>query len=78
MGETNQQIAVFEESNIRRIWHNEEWWFSVIDVVGALTDSSNARDPLAVLPDFLFGAAAIRSIISKSPLRGSKEKRHSL
>ena len=44
MGETNQQIAVFEESNIRRIWHNEEWWFSVIDVVGALTDSSNARD----------------------------------
>ena len=32
-------IAVFQETTIRRVWHNEEWWFAIIDVVGVLTDS---------------------------------------
>jgi DNA-damage-inducible protein D len=30
----------FESKKIRRIFHQDEWWFSVIDVVGALTESS--------------------------------------
>ncbi len=32
-------IAVFQEQTIRRTWHNEEWWFSVVDVCGVLTES---------------------------------------
>ena len=32
-------IAVFQETRIRRVWHNEEWWFAIVDVVGVLTDS---------------------------------------
>ena len=32
-------IAVFQETTIRRTWHNEEWWFAIIDVVAVLTDS---------------------------------------
>ena len=32
-------IAVFQEATIRRTWHNEEWWFAIVDVVGVLTDS---------------------------------------
>ena len=32
-------IAVFQETAIRRTWHNEEWWFAIVDVVGVLTDS---------------------------------------
>ena len=36
-------IAVFQETTIRRVWHNEEWWFSVVDVVGVLTDSADPR-----------------------------------
>jgi prophage antirepressor-like protein len=36
------KIIVFESKKIRRIWHNEEWCFSVVDVCGALTDSINA------------------------------------
>lgn len=35
-------IATFEERTIRRAWHNEEWWFSVVDVCGVLTDSADA------------------------------------
>ena len=36
------KLVVFESKSIRRIWHNEEWWFSVVDVCGALTDSLDA------------------------------------
>jgi len=34
-----QHIAVFQETTIRRVWHNEEWWFAIVDVVGVLSDS---------------------------------------
>lgn len=34
------QIALFKSKEIRRIIHNKEWWFSVVDVVAALTDSA--------------------------------------
>ncbi len=36
-------IAVFQETTIRRTWHNEEWWFSVVDVCGILTESLDAN-----------------------------------
>ncbi len=38
--------ATFDDKHIRRIYDEEAdlWWFSVIDIVQALTDSSNARD----------------------------------
>lgn len=35
-------LVVFQEKAIRRTWHNEEWWFSVVDVCGVLTDSADA------------------------------------
>jgi DNA-damage-inducible protein D len=36
-----QNIINFEESRIRKVWHENAWWFSVIDIVEALTDSNN-------------------------------------
>lgn len=38
------QIAIFRSKKIRKTIHNNEWWFSVIDVVEALTDSINPND----------------------------------
>ncbi len=35
-------IAVFQETTIRRTWHKEEWWFSVVDVCAILTESPDA------------------------------------
>ena len=42
----NNEIKIFEGNQICSIWDNEqeEWYFSVVDIVGALTDSKNPRD----------------------------------
>lgn len=39
---------LFEGSEIRSIWDSEQedYYFSVVDVIGALTDSVNPRDYL--------------------------------
>jgi DNA-damage-inducible protein D len=37
------RIVVFQEHAIRRTWHADQWWFSVIDVVGTLSESRNAN-----------------------------------
>ncbi|MBU0628580.1 MAG: Bro-N domain-containing protein [Nanoarchaeota archaeon] len=42
--EQDKALVVFQDKKIRRIWQNSEWYFSVIDVVGALTDSVDAKD----------------------------------
>ena len=38
------KIVVFQSKKIRRTWHDDEWYFSVVDIVEALTESSNSRD----------------------------------
>ena len=39
-------LVVFRGKQIRRTWHNDEWYFSVVDVVEVLTDSTNPSDYL--------------------------------
>ena len=41
-----KRIALFQRKEIRRVIHNNEWWFVVTDVVAALTDSVDASDYL--------------------------------
>ena len=36
-------IALFEEKQVRRVWHEEKWYFSISDVVGILSDSTNPK-----------------------------------
>ncbi len=42
MGKENA-LVVFEGKKIRRKWYNDEWHFSIVDIIEALTDSSRAR-----------------------------------
>jgi DNA-damage-inducible protein D len=37
-------LVVFGAKSIRRAWHDNQWYFSVVDIVEALTDSPNPRD----------------------------------
>ena len=42
----SDDVKIFEGSQIRSVWDNEreEWYFSVVDVIGSLTESNNPRD----------------------------------
>jgi hypothetical protein len=40
--ETNK-IIVFENKFIRRVYHNEEWFFSIVDIIQVLTESPTPR-----------------------------------
>ena len=42
----SDDVRIFEGSQIRSVWDNEreEWYFSVVDVIGSLTESNNPRD----------------------------------
>ncbi len=38
------KIVVFGAKRIRRLWQDEQWFFSVVDIIAALTDSPNPRN----------------------------------
>lgn len=42
--EPQSKLVIFQSKKIRRQWHKNEWVFSVVDIVEALTDSVNPRD----------------------------------
>src|SRR5208282_6117728 len=44
-----KRIALFQQKEIRRVIHNNEWWFVITDIVAALTDSVDASDYLKKL-----------------------------
>lgn len=47
----NESLQLFEDQAIRTAWdeQNEEWYFSVVDVVGVLTESPNPNNYWKVL-----------------------------
>ena len=44
----SDDVKIFEGSQIRSVWDNEreEWYFSIVDVVGVLSESKNPTDYL--------------------------------
>ncbi len=42
--EEQNKIVVFQEKQIRRVWYQDEWWFSVLDAVEVLADTANPTD----------------------------------
>ncbi len=41
--ERNKAIVLFQEKQVRRVWHHDKWFFSVIDVIEVLTDSTQPQ-----------------------------------
>ena len=41
--EETTKIAIFRGKEIRKTIHQNEWWFSVVDVISVLTDSTMPR-----------------------------------
>jgi len=69
-----KQIVVFESKKIRRIWHNEEWFFSVVDIVAALTDSPTPRQYWGKLKQREFLALQLSPIWVQLKLESSDGK----
>jgi prophage antirepressor-like protein len=41
--DTQNKIVVFESKQVRRVWHGEEWWYVLEDVVAVLTESNDTK-----------------------------------
>ncbi|MDF1532842.1 MAG: hypothetical protein P1P72_11100, partial [ANME-2 cluster archaeon] len=42
--DSDKSLIVFQDKGIRRIWHDEEWFYSVSDIILIFTDN---KDELA-------------------------------
>ena len=58
----DNKIIVFQGKKIRRIWHKNEWFFSVVDIVEALTDSPAPRQYWGKIKDREFKAIQLSPI----------------
>jgi len=45
-GNHMNKLIVFQDKNIRRVWFEDQWFYSLVDVIGALTGSANPTDYL--------------------------------
>ncbi len=62
MTEKDKALVVFQDKKIRRIWYNEEWFFSVVDIVAVLTDSPTPRQYWGKVKDREFIALELSPI----------------
>lgn len=67
--EEQNKLVVFQEQEVRRTWHNEEWWFSVIDVIGILTESKNPSVYWRVLKKRLIDEGSEQTVTNCNALK---------
>lgn len=44
MSNHGSKLVLFQSKQIRRVWHGDEWFFSVVDIISALTESLDPKD----------------------------------
>lgn len=49
MTDSNNKLVLFQSKQIRRVWHANEWFYSVVDIVEVLTESPSPRQYWGVL-----------------------------
>lgn len=40
----DNKLAVFQGKRIRKVFHEDEWWFVITDIIAALTDAADPSD----------------------------------
>ncbi|MFH1053106.1 MAG: Bro-N domain-containing protein [Candidatus Woesearchaeota archaeon] len=58
----DKALVVFQDKKIRRIWYNDEWFFSVVDIIAVLTDSPTPRQYWGKVKDREFLALELSPI----------------
>lgn len=51
MQNPTDQIAIFKGKSIRKIIYKKEWWFSILDIIQAITDSPQPKTYWAKMKD---------------------------
>ena len=69
-------LVVFQDKKIRRVFHNNEWYFSVVDVIEALTDSPAPRQYWGKIKDREFIALELSPIWLQLKLLSSDGKNY--
>ena len=41
--DSKDALVVFEGTKIRRVWHNNQWYFTIVDIIQILTESGRPR-----------------------------------
>ncbi len=67
-------LVVFQDKKIRRIWHHNQWYFSIVDVVEVLTDSPTPRQYWGKVKDREFKALELSPIWAQLKLMSSDGK----
>lgn len=73
------KIAISQDKKIRRLMHNNEWWFSIIDIIEVLTNSSRPRKYWADLKKQLIsdeGYSQLSENIGQLKLEASDGKKY--
>ncbi len=75
MKEVLNTISVFEGKDIRRTWHNNEWWFVIEDIVEILTDSKDPKQYIQKMKqrDDLLAQGWVQIVHTLPCLRNKKE-----
>lgn len=71
------ELVPFKKDAIRRVCHNDEWWYSIVDVVGALTGTDRARKYWSDLKSKLIdkeGFSELSDEIGQLPMPGADGK----
>ena len=81
LGDKSLTVALFDQFPIRRTWHNEEWFYSVIDCMAPLSGSPNPRRYWSDLKKDLLANEQIDGYAQSVPilpLPGADGRKHSL
>ncbi len=74
MEEEIGKLVVFQGKQIRRTWHNDEWYFSVVNIVEVLTDSPTPRQYWGKVKDREFIQLELSPIWVRLKLLAEDEK----
>jgi DNA-damage-inducible protein D len=74
--DSKKSLSLFEGKEIRKIWYQEEWYFSIVDVVGALTESPTPRQYWGKIKDREFNQLELSPIWVQLKLTSSDGKKY--
>jgi DNA-damage-inducible protein D len=72
-----QNLIPFEGKPIRKVWYNEEWYFSIIDVIVILTDTTNATSYWSKVQKTILAENEVVRFWHKLKLEGKDGKKYS-